>query len=46
MAVLVMAFVGYGRLFLGGHYLSDLVAGYAIGIAWAGLVYTLLEKYF
>ena len=46
MAVLVMAFVGYGRLFLGGHYLSDLVAGYALGIAWAGLVYTLLEKYF
>jgi len=46
MAVLVMAFVGYGRLFLGGHYLSDLVAGYALGIAWAGLIYTLLEKYF
>ena len=46
MSVLIMAFVGFGRLFLGGHYLTDIVAGYALGIAWAGLVYTLLERYF
>jgi undecaprenyl-diphosphatase len=46
MAVLIVVFVGYARLYLGGHYLTDLVAGYALGIAWAGLIYTLLEKYF
>jgi undecaprenyl-diphosphatase len=46
MAVLIVLFVGYARLYLGGHYLTDLIAGYALGIAWAGLIYTLLEKYF
>ena len=42
-AVLTMLFVGYSRLFEGGHFLSDLLAGYAVGIAWGALVYTLLE---
>jgi membrane-associated phospholipid phosphatase len=46
ISILVITFVGFGRLFLGGHYLTDIVAGYALGIAWAGLVYTLLERYF
>jgi undecaprenyl-diphosphatase len=45
-ALLIMAYIGFSRLFLGGHYLSDLIAGYAIGIAWAGLVYTLIERTF
>ena len=44
MAVFVISFIGFSRLFLGGHYLTDIVAGYALGFAWAGLVYTLLEK--
>ncbi len=44
VSLLVMAFVGFSRLFLGGHYLSDIIAGYALGIAWAGLVYTLIER--
>jgi len=46
VALLIMAYIGFSRLFLGGHYLSDLIAGYAIGIAWAGLVYTLIERIF
>ena len=46
VSVLVMAFIGFSRLYLGGHYLTDIVAGYALGIAWAGLVYTLLERFF
>jgi membrane-associated phospholipid phosphatase len=46
VSVLLIAFIGFARLFLGGHYLSDIVAGYSLGIAWAGLVFTLLEKYF
>jgi len=45
-ALLIMAYIGFSRLFLGGHYLSDLIAGYALGIAWAGLAYTLIEKVF
>jgi hypothetical protein len=35
-AALIMAFVGFNRIFTGGHYLTDVLAGYAIGIAWSG----------
>ena len=44
VALFAIAFIGFSRLFLGGHYLTDIVAGYALGVAWAGLVYTVLEK--
>ena len=43
-AILTMLYIGFSRLFLGGHYLTDLLAGYSLGIAWAGLVYTLIER--
>jgi membrane-associated phospholipid phosphatase len=43
-ALLTILYIGFSRLFLGGHYLTDVLAGYAIGIAWAGLVYTLIER--
>jgi len=43
-AFLTMAFIGFSRLYLGGHYLTDIVAGYALGLAWAGLVFTLIES--
>jgi undecaprenyl-diphosphatase len=42
----VTLFIGFSRLILGGHYVTDVIAGYAIGIAWAGLVYTLMEIFF
>jgi undecaprenyl-diphosphatase len=45
-SVLVMAYIGYSRVFEGGHYLSDVLAGYAVGLAWAGLVYTVIENLF
>lgn len=45
-SLLTMLFIGFSRLFLGGHYLTDLIAGYSLGIAWAGLVYTLIERIF
>ena len=45
-AVLTMAFIGFSRLYLGGHYLTDVIAGYALGLAWAGLVFTLIELLF
>ena len=44
--LLIIGFVGYSRIFTGGHYLTDILAGYAVGIAWFGLVYTLIEIYF
>ncbi len=44
-ALLLIAFVGFSRVFEGGHFLSDVLAGYALGIAWGALVYTLLEGF-
>lgn len=45
-AILTMAFIGFSRVFLGGHYMTDIVAGYALGLAWAGLVFTIIESLF
>ena len=45
-AVFLIGLVGFSRIFTGGHYLTDVLAGYAVGIAWAGLAYTLIEIYF
>jgi len=45
-ALFIIAFVGFSRIFTGGHYLTDILAGYAVGIAWFGLAYTLIEIYF
>jgi undecaprenyl-diphosphatase len=42
-AVLVVLFIGFSRVFVGDHYPMDVVAGYAVGFAWAGLVYTSVE---
>lgn len=43
-AILTIIYVGYGRMYLGGHYLTDIIAGYSLGLAWAGLVFTLIER--
>jgi membrane-associated phospholipid phosphatase len=45
-AIFLIVFIGFTRVFTGGHYLTDVLAGYAIGIAWSGLAYTLIEIYF
>ena len=44
-ALLIIGFVGFSRIFTGGHYLTDILAGYAVGIAWSGMAYTLIEIY-
>ena len=44
-ALLVMGWVGFSRVFTAGHYLTDVLAGYAVGVAWSGLIYTLIEIY-
>ncbi len=45
-ALALMLFVGVSRVFEGSHYLTDVIGGYALGLAWASLVYTLLENLF
>jgi undecaprenyl-diphosphatase len=37
-------YIGYSRIYLGGHYLTDIIAGYGLGLAWAGLVFTVIER--
>ena len=36
-AILIIALVGASRLYLGVHYPTDILAGYAVGFAWATL---------
>lgn len=42
-ALLIMGFVGFTRIFTGGHYLTDVLSGYAVGLAWSGFIYTSIE---
>jgi membrane-associated phospholipid phosphatase len=45
-SLLMMVYIGYSRFFMGAHYLTDIVAGYAVGIAWFGLVFMSIELLF
>jgi membrane-associated phospholipid phosphatase len=45
-ALFLIVYVGFSRVFTGGHYLTDVLAGYAVGIAWSAAVYTLIELIF
>ncbi len=45
-ALLIIGFVGFSRIFTAGHYLTDILAGYALGIAWSGVAYTLIEIFY
>jgi membrane-associated phospholipid phosphatase len=42
-AGVLVAAIGFSRLYLGVHFLSDVLAGFAVGIAWLSLLYLALE---
>jgi undecaprenyl-diphosphatase len=44
--LLIVFFEGFSRIFHGNHYLTDVIAGYALGIAWLVLVCTVIESLF
>jgi len=46
IASLIVIFIGFSRLYIGDHYLTDVIAGYAFGIAWFGLAITSIELLF
>jgi membrane-associated phospholipid phosphatase len=37
-AAVLVVLIGFGRAYLGAHYLSDVVGGFAVGGAWLGAV--------
>ena len=44
--LLLILFIGFTRVFTAAHYLTDVLAGYALGLAWSGAAYTSIELYF
>jgi undecaprenyl-diphosphatase len=42
-AVVVVSLIGFSRLYLGAHYLSDVLGGFGVGIVWLASVVTGIE---
>jgi len=43
LAVLMVLFIGYSRFFMGAHYITDVIAGTVLGVAWATLAIMSIE---
>ena len=41
--LLIIIAVGFSRLYLGAHYLSDVLAGYLVGMVWLGISIAMVE---
>jgi len=46
VALFIILFIGFTRVFTAAHYLTDVLAGYALGLAWSSAVYSLIEIYY
>jgi membrane-associated phospholipid phosphatase len=46
ITLLLVLFEGFSRIFHGNHYLTDVLAGYTLGMTWLILVCMLLERIF
>ncbi|MBA2685562.1 MAG: phosphatase PAP2 family protein [Gemmatimonadaceae bacterium] len=42
-AFIMVALVGYSRIYLSVHYLSDVIAGYTLGVLWLAVCFTGLQ---
>jgi membrane-associated phospholipid phosphatase len=42
-AIVLIVLVGYSRIYLGVHYLSDVAAGYTLGVLWLAVCFTGLQ---
>jgi undecaprenyl-diphosphatase len=43
LVIFMVSAIGAARMFIGDHYLTDIISGAALGTAWAGLIYTTIE---
>ncbi|MEK1828625.1 phosphatase PAP2 family protein [Priestia megaterium] len=41
---IVILLIGFSRLYLGVHFLTDILAGYCLGLAWSLGVYLLSKR--
>ncbi len=46
LAIFAMLYVGISRVFTGAHYLTDALAGYGLGLAWAAVAFPMVEIYY